>query len=398
MSSPGLAASARAVEACPWLSLSAASPCSPTSLPGHPAALAELAALHPGCGLECSCCLRRGRQALRGRPSLGFTVVDRGRLRAADACLVLRRRRHHSPRPRASARQRRAHPGRQLGNVGFLATLPQRAGKTACRDHPRGAYSVVELLTVESQLNGRHHRPSTTSSSVAPQPRAACCNLQKHLGRRHRGQHALRRPHHRLAHRLQAYNLSCGGPICRVGRQGFSCSTSSRRTRSGFRPVILRPDHVISGAQRVAAAGGRGRRRRRPWSARCAAATMCASPLAPHAARLLVRSEGVVLPECRAEALRPPRCSLSSSIDDLVLIARPRLRVLARSQRHHRRDRRRQDAAGPGHRLAYGPEGRRRAGAPRRPQGRSYRRSSRGDEDAGGRPRAAVAAAARGPA
>ena len=109
--------------------------------------------------------------------------------------------------------------GVNYGNVGFLAALARddwAGGLAAILD---GEHRVIELLTVDVQVNGqqlhgrqrRHPQPGGSAARAAARVR----------GRRgHRGQHVLRRAHHRLAHRVHRLQPLVRRTDRRVERRG----------------------------------------------------------------------------------------------------------------------------------------------------------------------------------
>ena len=88
-----------------------------------------------------------------------------------------------------------------------------------------------------------------------------------------------------------AYNLSCDGPLvvwdARVLVLNFIAPHSL-----GFRPVVLRPDHVITARNIVATRRGRDRRRRRRHRPLCCAGDHIEVAAGEQRARLLVREGG----------------------------------------------------------------------------------------------------------
>ena len=106
-----------------------------------------------------------------------------------------------------------------------------------------------------------------------------------------------------------AYSLSCNGPIVEWNA-GVLVLNFIAPHSLGFRPVILRPDHVITARNvsplqecEVVADGDVVGRLCCGDEVRITAGPERRAT--PHAER------GVVLPERRGEALRPPRCSLN---------------------------------------------------------------------------------------
>ena len=200
--------------------------------------------------------------------------------------------------------------GVNYGNVGFLAALPHDDWWTGLRGHAR--------------------RPATASSTCSPWTCASTARLYTAVNDVILSRVAPRHVLH-LEYRVSgvtvgrmlcdglivasptgstAYNLSCGGPVVEWDADVLVLNFIAPHSL-GFRPVILRPDHEIIGAQRLARAGGRGRGRRRVGRRAWAAATRCTSWPGPQRASPHGARQGLVLSERRGEALRPPRCSLS---------------------------------------------------------------------------------------
>ena len=307
---PAVAAGAELVAARgrgrPWLSRCAASPCSRTSSrEATAAALAELAAAADRLGLEL---LMPADEAAKHPSRRGPRLPDGRRGGAARRRPVprVRRRRHHPAQPLGACSAAGAHAGRQLRQRRLSRRAPARRLAGRPRDHPRAATtSVIDLLTVDVQLNG-----------AAPQRRQ-----RRHPQPRRAAPRAAARVRGRRRHRRRACSATgsssprprapppttsrAAGPIVEWNA-GVLVLNFIAPHSLGFRPVVLRPDHVISArnvsplqeAEVVADGDVVGR----PVLRRRGARHGGSAARAPHGAE-----RGVVLPERRGEALRPRR-------------------------------------------------------------------------------------------
>jgi NAD+ kinase len=207
------------------------------------AALRELAAARESLGVEL---LMPADEAARhaAAAALGYVVVDEAALGAADVCLVfggdgtiLRSlgRLLGSPVPTL---------GVNYGNVGFLAALERLDWATGLQSILRGEHQVVELLTVDVQVNGRSFTAvnDVILSRVAPRH---VLQLQYEVAGVTVGSMFCDGLIIASPTGSTAYNLSCGGPIVEWNA-GVLVLNFIAPHSLGFRPVILRPDHVIS--------------------------------------------------------------------------------------------------------------------------------------------------------
>ena len=307
---------------------------------------------------------------------LGYEVVAEPELRTADACLVFG---GDGTILRALGRLLSSGVptlGVNFGNVGFLASLPQEGWRDGLAEMVRGRYSVVELLTVEARLSGQRHTAVNDVVLSAHAAARACSTSQYAISGTPLGTMRCDGMIIATPTGSTAYNLSCGGPLV-VWDANVLVLNFVAPHSLGFRPLVLRPDHEIvvrqlsdCGEAEVVIDGhvvgmlgcGDSSARERVAGAGAAAGRARACPSTATS---------------RRSCFDRPAMLAELAIDDLVLIAPARLQFVARPQRHHRRDRRRQVAARPGHRAAHGAEGRGRPGARRRPAGASCRRSSR---------------------
>jgi NAD+ kinase len=207
------------------------------------AALKELAAARERLGVEL---LMPADEAARhdDATALGYALVDEAALRAADVCLVfggdgtiLRSlgRLLGSPVPTL---------GVNYGNVGFLAALGRDDWGSGLESILGGEHRVVELLTVDVQVNGRSFTAvnDVILSRVAPRH---VLQLEYEVAGVTVGSMFCDGLIIASPTGSTAYNLSCGGPIVEWNA-GVLVLNFIAPHSLGFRPVILRPDHVIS--------------------------------------------------------------------------------------------------------------------------------------------------------
>lgn len=207
------------------------------------AALAELAAAAGPLGLEL---LMPADEAAKheGAGALGYAVVDEPGLRAADLCLVFG---GDGTILRSLGRLLgTAVPtlGVNYGNVGFLASLPRVGWLAGLETIVAGDYRVIELLTVDVRLNGECHSAvnDVILSRVAPRH---VLQLEYEVAGVTVGSMFCDGLIIASPTGSTAYNLSCGGPIVEWNA-GVLVLNFIAPHSLGFRPVVLRPDHVIS--------------------------------------------------------------------------------------------------------------------------------------------------------
>jgi NAD+ kinase len=175
---------------------------------------------------------------------LGYDVVDEAALRTADVCLVfggdgtiLRSlgRLLGSPVPTL---------GVNYGNVGFLAALGRADWAAGLEGILGGDHRVIELLTVDVQVNGRRFTAvnDVILSRVAPRH---VLQLEYEVAGVTVGSMFCDGLIIASPTGSTAYNLSCGGPIVEWNA-GVLVLNFIAPHSLGFRPVILRPDHEIS--------------------------------------------------------------------------------------------------------------------------------------------------------
>jgi NAD+ kinase len=207
------------------------------------AALKELAAARERFGVEL---LMPADEAARhdDAAGLGYALVDEAALRAADVCLVfggdgtiLRAlgRLLGSPVPTL---------GVNYGNVGFLAALERGDWARGLAAILGGDHRVIELLTVDVQVNGCSFTAvnDVILSRVAPRH---VLQLEYEVAGVTVGSMFCDGLIIASPTGSTAYNLSCGGPIVEWNA-GVLVLNFIAPHSLGFRPVILRPDHVIS--------------------------------------------------------------------------------------------------------------------------------------------------------
>jgi NAD+ kinase len=207
------------------------------------AALAQLAAAADRLGVE----LLMPRDEAEKHPQaagLGYRTVDEGELRTVDLCLVFG---GDGTILRSLSRLLGTQVptlGVNYGNVGFLASLPRDGWDAGLETVLGGDYRVVELLTVDVQLGGEHRSAvnDVILSRVAPRH---VLQLEYEVagvtvGRMFCDGLIIASPTGSTA-----YNLSCNGPIVEWNA-GVLVLNFIAPHSLGFRPVILRPDHVIT--------------------------------------------------------------------------------------------------------------------------------------------------------
>jgi NAD+ kinase len=207
------------------------------------AALAELAAAADRLGLEL---LMPAEEAAKhpGAADLGYRPADEAGLRAADLCLVFG---GDGTILRSLSRLLGTGVptlGVNYGNVGFLASLPREGWEAGLEKILAGDYRVVELLTVDVLLGGEHYSAvnDVILSRVAPRH---VLQLEYEVAGVTVGSMFCDGLIIASPTGSTAYNLSCNGPIVEWNA-GVLVLNFIAPHSLGFRPVILRPDHVIT--------------------------------------------------------------------------------------------------------------------------------------------------------
>ncbi len=207
------------------------------------AALAQLAAAADRLGLD----LVMPPDEAAKHPSaaeLGFRPVDEAGLRAVDLCLVFG---GDGTILRSLSRLLGTQVptlGVNYGNVGFLASLPREDWETGLETILAGDYRVVELLTVDVRLNGEHFSAvnDVILSRVAPRH---VLQLEYEVAGVTVGGMFCDGLIIASPTGSTAYNLSCNGPIVEWNA-GVLVLNFIAPHSLGFRPMVLRPDHVIT--------------------------------------------------------------------------------------------------------------------------------------------------------
>jgi NAD+ kinase len=207
------------------------------------AALTALAAARERLGVEL---LMPSDEAPRhaDAEALGYALVDESALRAAEhkthvggdgTILRALGRLLGSPVPTL---------GVNYGNVGFLAALGREDWSDGLEVILCGDHQVIELLTVDVQVNGRSFTAvnDVILSRVAPRH---VLQLEYEVAGVTVGSMFCDGLIIASPTGSTAYNLSCGGPIVEWNA-GVLVLNFIAPHSLGFRPVILRPDHVIS--------------------------------------------------------------------------------------------------------------------------------------------------------
>ena len=176
---------------------------------------------------------------------LGYRMADEAELRAADLCLVFG---GDGTILRSLSRLLGTQVptlGVNYGNVGFLAALPRDGWQDGSRGHPRRRLprsSSCSPWTYGS--NGQHHSAvnDVILSRVAPRH---VLQLEYEVAGVTVGDMFCDGLIIASPTGSTAYNLSCNGPIVEWNA-GVLVLNFIAPHSLGFRPVILRPDHVIT--------------------------------------------------------------------------------------------------------------------------------------------------------
>lgn len=214
--------------------------------PGKPeaeAALRRLAAARRRLDLDL---LTTTDEAARHRPALldGFRVVGEDEARAADLCIVFG---GDGTILRALGRFVDGTVpvlGVNYGNVGFLASLSRHEWEAELGPLLDGERRVIQLLTVDVRVNCRQFTAVNDVILSRVHPRHVL-NLQYEVAGVTVGTMFCDGLIIASPTGSTAYNLSCGGPIVEWDA-GVLVLNFIAPHSLGFRPVILRPDHVIT--------------------------------------------------------------------------------------------------------------------------------------------------------
>jgi len=176
--------------------------------------------------------------------ALGFRRVAADELRAADACVVFG---GDGTILRSLGRLLgTAVPtlGVNYGNVGFLASLPHDGWYAGLQAMVAGEYRVVDLLTVDAWINGEKHAAVNDIVLSRVEPRHVL-HLEYEVSGITVGRMLCDGLIIATPTGSTAYNLSCDGPIVEWDASVLLLNFIAPHSL-GFRPVVLRPDHVIS--------------------------------------------------------------------------------------------------------------------------------------------------------
>lgn len=206
-------------------------------------AVAELGAARRELGVEL---VMPGDEAAKhGDPSaLGYRVVDERGLRAADACVVFG---GDGTILRVLGRLLGSSVpalGVNYGNVGFLASLPHDHWFEGLRGVVAGEHRVVDLLTVDATLDGEKFAAVNDVVLSRVEPRHVL-HLEYEVSGVTVGRMLCDGLILSTPTGSTAYNLSCYGPIVEWDASVMLLNFIAPHSL-GFRPVVLRPDHVIS--------------------------------------------------------------------------------------------------------------------------------------------------------
>jgi NAD+ kinase len=207
------------------------------------AALTELAACRAELGIE----LLLPPEERAKHPAwrdLGYEAIADDELQTADVCLVLG---GDGTILRALGRLVGSGVptiGVNFGTVGFLATLRPDGWCRAFATIVAGNYGVVDLMTVEVTHLGRRFAGVNDVVLSRIEPRRVL-NIAYGISGTHVGEMFCDGMIIASPSGSTAYNLSCDGPLvvwdARVLVLNFIAPHSL-----GFRPLVLRPDHVIT--------------------------------------------------------------------------------------------------------------------------------------------------------
>lgn len=175
---------------------------------------------------------------------LGFKPIAEADVRAVDLCLVLG---GDGTILRALGRLVGSGVptlGINFGNIGFLASLTVQGWSSALAGVVGGQYELIDLMTVEVEHAGRRFTGVNDVVVARTEPRRVL-HIGYDIGGTPVGSVFADGMIVASPSGSTAYNLSCDGPLvvwdARVLVLNFIAPHSL-----GFRPVVLRPDHVIT--------------------------------------------------------------------------------------------------------------------------------------------------------
>ena len=175
---------------------------------------------------------------------LGYRRVAGDELRAADACVVFGG--DGTILRSLGTLLDSAVPtlGVNYGHVGFLASLPHDGWFDGLQKMVAGDYRIVDLLTVDAWVNGK--RFAAVNDVVLSRVEARhVLHLEYQVSGVTVGRMLCDGLILSTPTGSTAYNLSCDGPIVEWDASVMLLNFIAPHSL-GFRPVVLRPDHVIS--------------------------------------------------------------------------------------------------------------------------------------------------------
>ena len=177
-------------------------------------------------------------------PHDGFGVVGDDELRRADLCLVFG---GDGTILRALGRLLGSGvptTGVNFGNVGFLAAMQQEGWRADLERIVAGAYSAIDLLTVEVRHGGAVN--TAVNDIVLARPRShRVLHLSYEVSGTRVGEMLCDGMIVASPAGSTAYNLSCDGPLVVWDAEALVLNFIAPHSL-GFRPVVLRADHVIT--------------------------------------------------------------------------------------------------------------------------------------------------------
>lgn len=207
------------------------------------AALVQLAELRADLDIELF--VPPAEQAKHGEwRHLGFKAIDEASMRSVDLCLVFG---GDGTILRALGRLVGSGVptlGINFGNIGFLASLSPQGWSAALTAVVAGQYELIDLMTIEVEYAGRRFTAVNDVVLARVEPRRVL-RIGYEIGGTPVGTVFADGMIVASPSGSTAYNLSCDGPLvvwdARVLVLNFIAPHSL-----GFRPVVLRPDHVIT--------------------------------------------------------------------------------------------------------------------------------------------------------
>jgi len=173
----------------------------------------------------------------------GFARASEADIRSADVCLVLG---GDGTILRALGRLLGSGVptvGVNFGEVGFLAALRQQDWRPELERIVKGHYRVVDLVTLEVRHEGRQHVAVNDVVLSRVEPRHVL-HLSYDVSGIHVGEMLCDGVIVASPAGSTAYNLSCDGPLV-VWDANVLVLNFIAPHSLGFRPIVLRPDHVI---------------------------------------------------------------------------------------------------------------------------------------------------------